>query len=117
MWAQKQRVLFTRAGSVHRGLPVQKRGEGGAAISRILSRVVIYLGRPLPADSLLSTHNHDRTDLNGYLLEIAPERVYHAVIVADNAVGSYSTISPLPRPAEAEKGGIFSVALSVAGAS
>ena len=48
------------------------------------------------------------------LFGLAPQGVCHAVAITRNAVRSYRTISPLPRPAEAGRGGIFSVALSVA---
>src|SRR4029079_12305467 len=47
----------------------------------------------------------------GPLFGLAPDGVCHASLLALGAVGSYSTFSPLPRPEE--RGGIFSVALSV----
>ena len=43
------------------------------------------------------------------LLDLSTPQVYHAPGVATRAVGSYPTLSPLPR----ERGGILSVALSV----
>lgn len=47
------------------------------------------------------------------LFGLAPRGVCTAVAVARNAVSSYLTFSPLPRPLRG-RGGIFSVALSVA---
>ena len=47
------------------------------------------------------------------LLGFAPGEVYHASLLTKAAVRSYRTISPLPPPAEAGEGGIFSVALSL----
>ncbi len=46
---------------------------------------------------------------------LAPAGVYRAADVAADAVGSYPTVSPLPRlpPFSARHGGLFSVALSV----
>jgi len=43
-----------------------------------------------------------------FLFDLAPKRVCNAFFVTKKAVGSYSTISPLPFA-----GGIFSVALSL----
>jgi len=45
---------------------------------------------------------------NGLLFGLAPSGVFPATPVASRAVRSYRTISPLP-----QRGGIFSVALSV----
>lgn len=47
------------------------------------------------------------------LFGFAPDGVYRASPVASPAVRSYRTISPLPTQAEAEAGGIISVALSL----
>lgn len=43
------------------------------------------------------------------LFGLAPGEVYHAAAVTRSAVGSYPTFSPFPR----ERGGLFSVALSL----
>src|SRR5262245_50347542 len=51
--------------------------------------------------------------LRGPLFGLAPDGVFRASALALGAVGSCPTISPLPRPCEHERGGIFSVALSV----
>ena len=45
------------------------------------------------------------------LFGLAPGGVYHAVPVTSDAVGSYPTLSPLPRPKR--RGGLLSVALSL----
>ena len=46
------------------------------------------------------------------LLGLAPDGVYHAVLVAKYPVRSYRTFSPLPPNPFEPDGGIFSVALS-----
>ena len=43
------------------------------------------------------------------LFGLAPDGVYHANLITELAVGSYPTLSPLPR----KRGGILSVALSL----
>jgi len=43
------------------------------------------------------------------LFGLAPSGVYHAIIVTDNAVRSYRTLSPLP----CMQGGLLSAALSL----
>ena len=50
------------------------------------------------------------------LFGIAPGGACHAGAVASPAVGSYSTVSPLPRapPGGGGRGGLFSAALSLA---
>ena len=48
--------------------------------------------------------------VNGFLFGLAPGGVFPATTVTNRAVRSYRTISPLPAM---NKGGIFSVALSV----
>ena len=56
------------------------------------------------------------TDPREDLFDIAPGGACHAAPVARGAVGSYSTVSPLPNLAKdespAKQGGLFSVALS-----
>ncbi len=47
------------------------------------------------------------------LFGLAPGGVCRAVSVAGNAVRSYRTVSPLPRPNATRRGGLFSVALSL----
>ncbi len=49
------------------------------------------------------------------LFGLAPCGVYPATAIADGAVRSYRTFSPLPRPTEIGRGGMFSVALAVNG--
>ncbi len=67
---------------------------------------IIYLGHQLPSVSsslpviIAGQANH--------ILDLAPGEVYHALFVANQAVVSYTTLSPLPF------GGLLSVALSVA---
>ena len=48
-----------------------------------------------------------------FLFGLAPGGVCRAVSVAGNAVRSYRTVSPLPRPNATRRGGLFSVALSL----
>jgi len=63
-----------------------------------------------------------RASGTGGLLGLAPGGVFPAAAVTSDAVRSYRTISPLPllshrrviRPARNRRGGVFSVALSVA---
>ena len=70
---------------------------------------VIHLRHLLPR--ILSTLPEDNaSSANASLFELAPSGVYLAKLITKFAVGSYSTISPLP----AKAGGIFSAALSVA---
>ena len=45
-----------------------------------------------------------------YLFGLSTPKVYRALAVASQAVGTYSTFSPLPCP---KQGGLFSVALAV----
>ena len=49
----------------------------------------------------------------GFLFGLAPGGVCRAAAVTGDAVRSYRTFSPLPICAEAQTGGLFSVALSV----
>ena len=79
-------------------------------VSVPLRVVVIRLGR-----ILLSGSSDLPGSLSGRaapppLFGLAPRGVYPAIRIAPDAVRSYRTISPLPR----FRGGIFSVALSVA---
>ena len=82
-------------------------GGGSPPISRVLSWAAIPLGPPLlTASSSLpgSDASHAITPLFG----LAPDEVCHAVRVTTSAVGSYSTISPLPAHKRvAGLGGIF----------
>jgi len=90
------------------------------AVSRILSsskrkEAIIYLGivlllssSSLPKYYLHEQCSYQRVD-KVFLFGFAPYGVYTATIVANCAVSSYLTISPLPF----KKGGILSVALSV----
>ncbi len=83
---------------------------GSQPISRVLSRTVIHLGHPSPHVSC-DLPGPDAGDVWGSLFGLAPGGVCPAIAVTSNAVRSYRTISPLPRPNG--RGGIFSVALSV----
>ena len=77
-------------------------------ISRVLSWAIIHLGCLSPdTSSNLPRNNAGRTIVS--LFGLAPGGVYPATVIANNAVRSYRTISPLP----IETGGIFSVALSI----
>jgi hypothetical protein len=49
----------------------------------------------------------------GLLFGLAPDGVFRASAISLGAVGSYPTFSPLPRPDCSDRGGLFSVALSV----
>ena len=85
-------------------------------ISRILSRTIIYLGCMSPCTScgLPTASFAHRAGGTGGLLGFAPGGVCRAVIVTNDAVRSYRTLSPLPSSASARVGGLLSVALSVA---
>ena len=85
-------------------------------ISRILSRTIIYLGCTSPCTScgLPTASFAHRAGGTGGILGFAPGGVCRAVIVANDAVRSYRTLSPLPSNASARVGGLLSVALSVA---
>ena len=79
-------------------------------ISRVLSWTVIHLGCMSPCtSSSLPGNSAGRTLVS--LFGLAPGGVYPAVVVTNNAVRSYRTISPLP--ISEETGGIFSAALAV----
>ena len=67
--------------------------------------------RPVPGTRLLSQHR--RGPRQGSLFGLTPGEVFHAPSLALRAVGSYPAFSPLPR--FFNRGGMFSVALSVAG--
>ena len=77
--------------------------------------VIIPLGTGLPrfSSDLPAPQSPRMEDRPGRplrsLFGLAPRGVYRAFDVATEAVGSYPTISPLPR----KRGGMFSVALSV----
>ena len=79
-------------------------------VSRVLSRTVIHLGLLSPTTSS-SLPESDADHTIWFLFGLAPSGVYLAIIVTNNAVRSYHTISPLPHIKK--RGGIFSVALSV----
>ncbi len=77
-------------------------------ISRVLSWAIIHLGCLSPdTSSNLPGNSAGRTIVS--LFGLAPGGVYPATDIANSAVRSYRTISPLP----IETGGIFSVALSI----
>ena len=86
--------------SPHPGLPLQ--GEGikkivSQPISRVLSRTIIHLGYI----SLYTSSDLPRSYAGstiGSLFGLAPDGVYPATTVANSAVRSYRTISPLPFP-------------------
>jgi len=85
-------------------------------ISRVQSWTVIHLGRASPrVSSDLPGSRAGRTlgvTSNAPLFGLAPGGVYPATSVTGSAVRSYRTISPLPQ-SRGNRGGIFSVALSV----
>src|SRR5271154_6034689 len=86
--------------------------------------MAIHLGRSLPNASR-DRPERRREDPPGtvlrpclpFLLGLAPGGVFPAIVITDNAVRSYRTISPLPpMPSHAGPrglGGMFSVALSL----
>ncbi len=88
-----------------------------SAVSRVLfprGEMIICLGWPSPATSsslpaALSVWVTPRR-----LFGLAPTGGYPAAAVANGAVGSYPTVSPLPFARSRVPGGLFSVALSVA---
>src|SRR3989441_1340071 len=104
-------------------LPVRRigfRGHGsgsGGAISRVLfarlegAQMVISLGWPSPATSSGLPAARATRAGSRCLFGLAPTGGCRAASVAERAVGSYPTVSPLPF---GYKGGLFSVALSVA---
>src|SRR6266516_1303666 len=73
--------------------------------------MVISLGRLSPATSRGLPAAQATRAGSRCLLGLAPTGGYRATPVARRAVGSYPTVSPLPLD---KKGGLFSVALSVA---
>jgi len=89
--------------------------EGGRAISRVLfahrsEQMVISLERLSPAASCGLPAARATRVRSRCLFGLAPTGGCRATPVARRAVGSYPTVSPLPR----NRGGLFSVALSVA---
>ena len=85
-------------------------------ISRVLSWTVIHLehASPRASSDLPGSHAGRMFEkLDAPLFGLAPGGVYPATSVAESAVRSYRTISPLPHRLEKRPGGIFSVALSV----
>jgi hypothetical protein len=92
-------------------------------VCRRSGMTVIPLGRALLRGSsdlpgscdAPSRHVHAPKRATPPLFGLAPCGVCHAAAITGGAVRSYRTFSPLPRPAEAEWGGMFSVALSVNG--
>ncbi len=92
---------------------------GSRPVSRVLSRTVIHLrlvspraSSDLPGGDAGHAPRSSRAP-HAPLFGLAPGGVYPATGVTTGAVRSYRTISPLPRPSIRERGGIFSVALSV----
>ena len=65
-------------------------------VSRVLSRTVIHLGLLSPTTSS-SLPESDADHIIWFLFGLAPSGVYLAIIVTNNAVRSYHTISPLPQ--------------------
>src|SRR5690606_22805729 len=91
----------------------------GPALLRRRNVAAIHLGRPLPDASRnlpgrWAENRPRRFPFAPSLFGLAPGGVYRAASVAGRAVGSYPTLSPLPRPPfRAERGGLLSVALSL----
>jgi hypothetical protein len=88
--------------------------EVSQPISRVLSRTVIYLGLLSPTTSSSLPELLARTVRalrREFLFGLAPSGVYRAIIVTNNAVRSYRTLSPLP--AINCLGGLLSAALAV----
>jgi hypothetical protein len=100
--------------------------QDGLKTSRPISRVLYGSGRPErgshSSGTALARRLVQPTRMTGpetgwpglpraasSLFGLAPGGVYHAVPVARSAVGSYPTLSPLPRG----RGGLLSVALSL----
>jgi hypothetical protein len=77
--------------------------------------MIIPLGVQSPArSSSLPAASLSERAVPRRLFGLAPAGVYPAATVADDAVRSYRTFSPLPDPTQASAdGGVFSVALSV----
>lgn len=74
--------------------------------------MIIYLAPKVTDRSLCSLPTALRKRQKGCLFEIAPGRVYRSRSLSKSKVGSYPTISPLPRRIS-PTGGILSVALSI----
>ena len=96
--------------------------DSGRAVSRFLSarrsrssyrERIIYLSDryPRPVRRLSPTRGGSP---RGLLFGLAPDGVFRASALALGAVGSYPAFSPLPRRCFQRRGGLFSVALSVA---
>jgi len=94
--------------------------QSETSISRVLfagcvsarSVAVIPLGRALPRASCGLPRGSGGQPSNASLRGLAPDGVCRARAVTDSAVGSYSTVSPLPDTACAGRAVHFSVALS-----
>ena len=81
-----------------------------------LSRIVITHNLYQPTHTAFQHAKHKRATCDPmvgmqYLFGLSTPKVYHALAVTNQAVGTYSTFSPLPY---LEQGGLFSVALAVA---
>lgn len=78
----------------------KRRIRKSRSISRVLSRTIIHLGHVSPhASSNLPKSRMGHALLprqNGFLFGLAPGGVFPATTVANRAVRSYRTISPLP---------------------
>ncbi len=84
--------------------------QKSGSVSRVLSWTAIYLGQLLPAGSSDLPAGNARAEHR--LLGLSGGGVCPAGIVANSAVRSYRTISPLPAPIAQDVGCVFSVALS-----
>ena len=74
--------------------------------------VLIHLGCSLPNTSCGLPGSSGGLPSNASLHGLAPDGVCRAATVTSDAVGSYSTLSPLPLTTRGRRGGLLSVALS-----
>ncbi len=70
--------------------------SAGIRQAECLHAMSIHLGRQLPGASCGLPGSQTRRATSPPLFGLAPGEVYHAAFVAEDAVSSYLTISPLP---------------------
>ena len=81
-------------------------------LASVLRRRSISLPTPAPAGNEPGQDRNEQFHIRR-LFDLSTRKVYHASVVTNEPVSSYLTFSPLPEPAEAGTGGVFSVALSL----